>query len=322
VPCRSDVAVNYSAESPDEGALVTLGDDTKVQIHRRDSTGRARPSSAVPGFCTAMQATLLPVRSLRCHIVNAWHAQLRHSDRGTALDSKRSECKADGVLLQTSGTGASCGRAARRARTHAACAPRGMAAARCLRRHSSAARLASGTRARTRRAPSLLCSWTLWPRLLRIAEAATQLQRRIRQWYALYFASQPRGTAHRRVCASGVQMVAKQEAPDAVRCVKFSADPVDLLAYAEHERSVHVVDARKFSARQTLHAASASVGLSGLAFTPEVCALPSDVLARATLPPRLHAAARCPPRCSQTCVHASTDVVTVMCPLGNALRDH
>ena len=35
--------MNYSSESPDGSALITLGDDCKVQVHRRDATGRAHP---------------------------------------------------------------------------------------------------------------------------------------------------------------------------------------------------------------------------------------------------------------------------------------
>ena len=71
-------------------------------------------------------------------------------------------------------------------------------------------------------------------------------------------------------CWFRMQMVAQQQADDAVRCVKFSADPVGLLAYAEHESAVHIVDARRYGARQVLAAAPTGVGISGLAFTPEV----------------------------------------------------
>jgi hypothetical protein len=41
--CRHQVAINYSAEDPSGQRLITLGDDNKVQLHLRDSSGRALP---------------------------------------------------------------------------------------------------------------------------------------------------------------------------------------------------------------------------------------------------------------------------------------
>jgi hypothetical protein len=67
-----------------------------------------------------------------------------------------------------------------------------------------------------------------------------------------------------------LQKIATQQAPRAVRCVKFSSEPVDLMSFAEHDKSFHLVDARCFGARQTVNASAASVGISGLAFSAEV----------------------------------------------------
>jgi hypothetical protein len=55
-----------------------------------------------------------------------------------------------------------------------------------------------------------------------------------------------------------------------VRSVKFSSDPVDLLAYAEHEQKFHVLDSRNYRCQQTLVACSEHQGISGMAFSPEV----------------------------------------------------
>lgn len=60
------------------------------------------------------------------------------------------------------------------------------------------------------------------------------------------------------------------KAPRAVRSVKFSAEPMDIVAFAEHEQAFHLVDARNFGRRQTLHASSSSTGISGMAFTDSV----------------------------------------------------
>eukprot|EP00892_Ulva_mutabilis_P003678 jgi/Ulvmu1/1682/UM115_0011.1 len=62
------------------------------------------------------------------------------------------------------------------------------------------------------------------------------------------------------------QAVATMVAPRAVRSVKFSAEPMDIVAFAEHEQAFHLVDARNFGRRQTLHASAASSGISGMAF--------------------------------------------------------
>ena len=45
------MAVNCSAESPDGGALVTLGDDNNVLLHRRDASGRALPCCLMGSWC-------------------------------------------------------------------------------------------------------------------------------------------------------------------------------------------------------------------------------------------------------------------------------
>lgn len=72
----------------------------------------------------------------------------------------------------------------------------------------------------------------------------------------------------------GVQSVAVMKAPRAVRSVKFSAEPMDILAFAEHEQAVHLVDARDFGRRQTLHAAPSSCGVLGMAFADHVRRFP------------------------------------------------
>lgn len=60
------------------------------------------------------------------------------------------------------------------------------------------------------------------------------------------------------------------KAPRAVRSVKFSAEPMDIVSFAEHEQAVHLVDARDFGSCQTLHAASTSSGISGMTFADSV----------------------------------------------------
>ena len=55
-----------------------------------------------------------------------------------------------------------------------------------------------------------------------------------------------------------------------MRTVKFSNDRVDLLAYAEHNQAFHMVDARRYDARQTVQACSQNQGISGITFCPEV----------------------------------------------------
>ena len=79
--------------------------------------------------------------------------------------------------------------------------------------------------------------------------------------------------------SNALQVVARQVAPSAVRNVKFTAAPVDLLAYAEHEGTFSVVDARAWQARQVVHAAGSNVGISGMTFSPEVRALMLNPLA-------------------------------------------
>ena len=64
--------------------------------------------------------------------------------------------------------------------------------------------------------------------------------------------------------------MARQKANQAVRTVKFSNDRVDLLAYAEHNQAFHMVDARRYDARQTVQACSQNQGISGITFCPEV----------------------------------------------------
>lgn len=64
--------------------------------------------------------------------------------------------------------------------------------------------------------------------------------------------------------------IATQTAPRAVRSVKFSAQSVDLLAYAEHDANAHLVDTRRWGARQSLAVTAPHVGVSGIAFTPDV----------------------------------------------------
>jgi Uncharacterised protein domain (DUF2415) len=72
------------------------------------------------------------------------------------------------------------------------------------------------------------------------------------------------------VCA-GMQRVATQQVAHAVRTVKFSAEPVDLMAFAEHDNTFHVVDARKFNTRQSVRTSDTSIGISGVTFAPKVC---------------------------------------------------
>jgi methyl coenzyme M reductase alpha subunit len=69
-----------------------------------------------------------------------------------------------------------------------------------------------------------------------------------------------------------MQRVATQQVAHAVRTVKFSAEPVDLMAFAEHDNTFHVVDARKFNTRQSVRTSDASIGISGVTFAPKVCA--------------------------------------------------
>ena len=56
----------------------------------------------------------------------------------------------------------------------------------------------------------------------------------------------------------------------AIRSVKYSSEPNDLLAFGEHEQAFHLVDARNYAARQTLHVSVSSVGISGMAFDATV----------------------------------------------------
>lgn len=56
----------------------------------------------------------------------------------------------------------------------------------------------------------------------------------------------------------------------AIRSVKYSSEPNDLLAFGEHEQSFHLVDARNYSARQTLQVSVSSIGISGMAFDATV----------------------------------------------------
>jgi hypothetical protein len=72
------------------------------------------------------------------------------------------------------------------------------------------------------------------------------------------------------IASCALQVIARQQGARAARSVKFSAAPVDLLAFAEHEQTFYVVDARNYSARQTLQACPGNVGISGMAFNPEV----------------------------------------------------
>ena len=58
----------------------------------------------------------------------------------------------------------------------------------------------------------------------------------------------------------------------ACRSLKFSRGPVDLLAFAEHEENIHLVDARTFATRQTIRVGSPgmdSSNISGIAFFPD-----------------------------------------------------
>lgn len=64
-----------------------------------------------------------------------------------------------------------------------------------------------------------------------------------------------------------MQTVACHKVDQAVRSVKFSGAPVDLLAFAENESTFHVVDARKYRLRHSArHVDNQSAGISGLAF--------------------------------------------------------
>ena len=58
----------------------------------------------------------------------------------------------------------------------------------------------------------------------------------------------------------------------ACRSLKFSRGPVDLLAFAEHEENIHLVDARTFATWQTIRVGSPGVdssNISGIAFFPD-----------------------------------------------------
>mmetsp|Transcript_17434 Transcript_17434/g.49023 ORF Transcript_17434/g.49023 Transcript_17434/m.49023 type:complete len:334 (-) Transcript_17434:439-1440(-) len=58
----------------------------------------------------------------------------------------------------------------------------------------------------------------------------------------------------------------------ACRSVKFSRGPIDLLAFSEHESSVHLVDARTFGTQQTLLPVNPErdgLNVSGISFSPD-----------------------------------------------------
>lgn len=80
--------------------------------------------------------------------------------------------------------------------------------------------------------------------------------------------------------------------PSAARCVKWAAPPLDLLAVAEHEARISLLDARRWGSGQALALGGAvrgavrggaglrSLDVSGIAFSPSVSAAVHVVLRR------------------------------------------
>lgn len=65
--------------------------------------------------------------------------------------------------------------------------------------------------------------------------------------------------------------VAKYSSRASFRAVKFSAGPVDLLAFTEHDTAFHLVDSRMYGTQQVVQIAAPEVeaDISGLAFSPD-----------------------------------------------------
>lgn len=137
--CRSPVAVNYSAESPQGSTLVTLGDDDKVVLHLRDSTGRALSSlkfllahclgSLVPSIVTFAPQSHSPCNR---HLTACGGVVMLGLTLCVIAHAR--------VSVQASGSAARSRQSRQRARARAACVQHGTPGATCSQQRFSVAR--------------------------------------------------------------------------------------------------------------------------------------------------------------------------------------